>query len=356
MLMRALFIEEFTRLGGGQVAFVNVYNALRERFESISLYTDRNHPRLPPLHFDKVIEGSYSYSESDSIYKVGLRILRERRRLSNIKEEFTFNNHPNVFVYNATLNFMHENLLISFMDEHGNVKKKLPIYLLKLLKLYKVYEDANIIVAGRNSKAMLSRSLSVLGVKPKRISMVGLPVELPDNVDLKLKEDLVLMFGRINKGKRLEVGLEIARKSRFPFIIAGAVNKGDEAYLNSLIENAPSNVRIIPNPTNEEKDKLFRRASVFLHTKLTECWGIAVAEAISYGLVPIVPKSGGPWLDLVMEGKYGLGYSSTEEIPDLIKQALSFSLHMRKEIFDSRERFSFSKFKENINREVDIVM
>ncbi|WP_256202518.1 glycosyltransferase [Sulfuracidifex tepidarius] len=286
MPKRALFIEEFTRLGGGQIAFVNVYNALKERFNTISLYTDRDHPRLPPLHFDKVIEGGYSYSEDDPIYKVGFRILRERRRLSKVKEEFTFNNHPNVFVYNATLNFVHENFLTPFMDEHGNLKKKFMVYALKASKLYKVYDRANIVVAGEYSKSVVNKSLSILGVKPKRIAVVNLPVEQPRDVDLEGKEGLVLLFGRINREKRLEVGLEVARRSTQKFIIAGSVNRGDETYLEFLKAHAPPNVNIIPNPTIEEKDALFRKASVFLQTKLLEHYGLAVAEAVSYGLVP----------------------------------------------------------------------
>ncbi len=355
--MKALFIEEFTRLGGGQVIFVNVYKALKDRFESISLYTDKYHPKLPPLHFDKIIEGNYTYSEKDPIYKIGFRILREKRRLARIKgEDFTFNNHPNVFVYNATLNFVHENFLAPFMDEYGNLKEKLPVYLLKILRLYKVYDKANIIVVGKNSKNLVSKSLSILGVNPKRIEIVGLPVEMPSNVNLKEK-DGVLIFSRINKEKRLEIGLDIARKCNFfKFVIAGAVNKGDEDYLNFLVRHAPPNVKIIPNPSDEEKDMLFRKASVFLQTKFKEHGGLAVAEAISYGLVPIVPKVGGPWVDIVMEGKYGLGYSNIEEIPELIKQAINLPLSVRKEIFDSRERFSFDRFKENINKVVDEII
>ncbi|BDC18527.1 glycosyltransferase family 4 protein [Acidianus sp. HS-5] len=354
--MKALFIEEFTRLGGGQVMFVNVYKALKDRFNTISLYTDRYHPKLPPLHFDKIIEGSFTYSEKDPLYKIGIRIIKEKRKLSRIKEEFTFNNHPNVFIYNATINFAHESFIAPFMDDYGNIKKKIPVYLVKFLRLYKVYDGANMIVIGKNAKNMVSKSLSLLGIKPKRIDIVGLPMEMSSNVNLKEKEEIVLIFGRINKEKRLEIGLEAARKSKFQFIIAGAVNKGDKDYLKFLESHAPPNVKIIPNPTEEEKDVLFRKASVFLQTKLKEHGGIAVAEAISYGLVPVVPKVGGPWIDIAMEGKYGLGYSRPEEIPELINQAMSFSLEARKEIFESRERFSFSKFKENINKIVDEIV
>ncbi|WP_256202519.1 hypothetical protein [Sulfuracidifex tepidarius] len=69
-----------------------------------------------------------------------------------------------------------------------------------------------------------------------------------------------------------------------------------------------------------------------------------------------MPKVGGPWVDIVMEGKYGLGYSRLEDIPALITQAVHSPLSIRKEIFESRERFSFSKFKESINKEVDAVI
>ncbi|WP_243669157.1 hypothetical protein [Vulcanisaeta sp. JCM 16161] len=60
---------------------------------------------------------------------------------------------------------------------------------------------------------------------------------------------------------------------------------------------------------------------MYLHLKPNEHFGIAVLDAIATATIPIVPRTGGPWTDIVEEGKYGLGYTNIEEIPQLISKA-----------------------------------
>jgi len=356
--MDITFIEEFTRIGGGQIAFINVYNAIHERFSKKILYTDKHHPKLPPLKFDKIIEGSYTYSESDPLIVFPFRILREKRRLKKaIYTEFSFNNHPNVFVYNATFNFAHENFLYRFLDENGKVKNSLAVKLLRVSKLYDEYNNSRIIVPGNYAKEMTLKSLELLGVTPKEVNVINLPVDLPEVNIGEERDECVLTFGRISKDKRLEVVIEIAKRlPKTRFIIAGAVNKGSEGYLKYLEKNSPKNLIIIKNVSEELKDSLFRKCKVYLHARRNDFFPLSVVEAIAYGLIPVVPKAGGPWIDIVEKGKFGLGYDSVEEAVDSILQAFSLSKSHLKEIYESRYRFSFALFKNRINELIDKVL
>ena len=41
------------------------------------------------------------------------------------------------------------------------------------------------------------------------------------------------------------------------------------------------------------------------------------------GAVPVVPRSGAPWHDIIEYGKYGIGYSSSEELIKAVKYLLN---------------------------------
>jgi alpha-1,2-mannosyltransferase len=43
-----------------------------------------------------------------------------------------------------------------------------------------------------------------------------------------------------------------------------------------------------------------------------EHFGISVVEAMVSGLVPVVHSSGGPWLDILEQGKGGFGYNTPD--------------------------------------------
>ena len=60
--------------------------------------------------------------------------------------------------------------------------------------------------------------------------LIYIPIEYVDNTDLSMKDKkLVISIGRIDIRKNYEVLLKIADKlTNYRFIIAGALNRGDE--------------------------------------------------------------------------------------------------------------------------------
>jgi len=56
-----------------------------------------------------------------------------------------------------------------------------------------------------------------------------------------------------------------------------------------------------------------------------EAFGIAIVEAMAAGCVPVVPRYGGPWLDILSckQGLYGFSYSNLKEAAEIIKKLLN---------------------------------
>ena len=79
------------------------------------------------------------------------------------------------------------------------------------------------------------------------------------------------------------------------------------------------------NPTRKMIDDAYSSASVYLSTQPTEAFGMAVVEAMMHGCVPLSPRMGGPWIDILEEkqGWFGFGYSSALQAALFIQLLLS---------------------------------
>jgi glycosyltransferase involved in cell wall biosynthesis len=349
LIKKGILIEEFTRIGGGQAVGLSIMEALKEHFQ-FDLVADKRHPKVKADLFGRIFETSYDYYEGINRFKLVLKIVglrKELRRKNNLIRSYnlSINNHPNIFIFNADINVIHEFFLRESMTSEGEFKKTMLSELIRKSGIYSIYDHSNFIFSGNYGVKKSKEQFTYLGIRP-RCEIVNYPVVFPDSLNLSEKKPIVLTFGRINPDKDLEKIYEIASGTNFRFVIAGAVNKGSEEYYRKLLEKKPENVEIISNPTDQEKLKLFSEAKLYLHTKRFEIYGLSVAEAIGHGCIPIVPKNGGPWEDIVCKGKYGYGYDTVEEAKSLIKNLITEKFSVVNEIYDSRFRFSFNTFRE----------
>lgn len=88
---------------------------------------------------------------------------------------------------------------------------------------------------------------------------------------------------------------------------------------------------------------------------------MSVVEAMAAGCVPVVPRCGGPWFD-ILEGKqgfYGFSYGNVMEAADIVKTLLKDE-NLRCEVAArARERakvFDSSVFERNILKIVEKVV
>ena len=346
-------LEEFTRFGGGQTVFEAVHSVMKGIFGEVRVVTDKDHPNLP-TYVDKssLIETRLLNPAWDRPLKMLPKIYQLRRELKAIPtDKFTFNNHPNVFLYNATINFGHE--LFGFMGDETSKLGDLKLSLLKKAKLFNVYDGAYFLTHGDFTARLLMKTFSMLGVSNVKFEKIDLPVEMPEKISLEDKKNIVLTFGRISRDKMLQRVLEVAKlMPETRFIISGRTQDSELEYANYLVSNKPANVSLILNPDPETKDRLFRSAKVYLHTKVNENYGISVAEAISYGCYPVVPILGGAYEDVLQNGKIGKAYSDTEEAVCLIKEGMEATKSEHDFIFGMRHRFSIENFRDGLFRKI----
>lgn len=261
-MKRAILMDEFTRLGGGQVFGMHTVKALNDHFK-FDLVTDCHHEKLDSSMFGKVIETRYVYHEGISLAKLAIGIMRLRKDLerhhNHIESyDLSINNHSNIFLYNARVNILHDPLLRESM-RNGKFQKSILSQAIRLLGIYTIYNNANFVVTGKYMLAINKTENRYLRISP-RVEIITPHVSYPEIVDFSAKKNTILTFGRINSDKRLETVNEIARKVNARFIIAGAVNEGSESYFNKLLNEKPANVSILKNPSESDKSKLMSSA------------------------------------------------------------------------------------------------
>lgn len=110
----------------------------------------------------------------------------------------------------------------------------------------------------------------------------------------RTKERMVLTVGVVNHEnldrKGMRAFLEVARLlPDVPFVLAGRTDPAAEAEVKPL---AGPNVRVTGYISDEERDELYRRATVYVQLSAHEAFGLSVAEAMMNRCVPVVSDRG----------------------------------------------------------------
>lgn len=355
--MKGAVIDEFTRVGGGQILARLVYDFFTDSHIDSKFITDFRHPLLDQNI--PVLETRYDYHEkANSFYLLG-KVMETKRDLRNIfsknRFDIVFNNHPNMFVYNADINALHGfSFLDAITDEYGKIENKLIFNLIKHSRIYSIYDGGSFLVNSNYTMNLAKMLFPKLGISPKFMKVVYIPIKTYKKPDLSLKDPkTVVSIGRINNGKKLDTIVKIAKgMPDFKFYIIGAINKGDYNYYNYLMSIKPRNLEIFANASESKKQEILQKGFIYLHANRKEHYGISILEAMACGLVPVVPMSGGPWIDIVERGKFGYGFNTIDEAIEVLE---TVDLNKNKEIFESLSRFSQSQFKEDLSDLVTMV-
>ena len=239
--------------------------------------------------------------------------------------------------------------------------------LLNLISDYRLISPERVFTNSLYS-AILSKD--VLGYTPK---VLHPPVDVSRVMKYSSgKEPIISMLARFGSAKGQDFALMVFKElihkcniNDVKLYLMGSINNvTDIRYIKYLLDLAErmgvkNRIRIFINPSINDVYKILNKSMAFIHVKPHEHFGIVVVEAMAAGAVPIVHKSGGPWLDIISMGKYGYGYSNKEEAVEALCKVLTSNKEFTKMSNLVRERakeFSYERFRDKISNIINTII
>lgn len=186
-------------------------------------------------------------------------------------------------------------------------------------------------------KVLLTNSTFTQGIVRRHLGRDSLVVYPPVDVErfkriasFADRENVVATVSRLRLGKNLGLIPRIARLvKKGEFTILGLADQASQEAIEALTKGigslgAGDRVRLLINQPPQKLVDVLSSAKVFLHTQPMEAFGMAVVEAMAAGCVPVVPREGGPWFDILdgRQGEFGFSYGSSAEAANMIEVLL----------------------------------
>jgi alpha-1,2-mannosyltransferase len=172
------------------------------------------------------------------------------------------------------------------------------------------------------------------------------------------KRNQIVSVGRYTPEKNYETLIRAMEKVEDAkcTIVGGRSGKVSGPYiakLKNLIHDLKLEDRVtllVGIPFRQLK-QILATSKIYVHPMIYEHFGISVVEAMASGCVPIVHRSGGPYMDIVDHDKYGFSFEDVEGLTEKINLILCNDElrreYGRKALEQSKE-FNRLRFKEKI--------
>jgi glycosyltransferase involved in cell wall biosynthesis len=197
-------------------------------------------------------------------------------------------------------------------------------------KLYQkqILDGASLFVATAEQEA---ESIRKLGLR-QPIAVIPNGVNLPpwqDRLPTKKQKRQVLFLSRIHPVKgllNLVAAWDQLRPKHWMTIVAGRDEGGHLREVQNSVERAGLNqdFKFVGPVGGEAKEKLYRESDLFILPTYTENFGVAVAEALTYGM-PVITTTGAPWSGLVTNRCGWWVEPAVKPIAQALQQATSLS-------------------------------
>lgn len=171
-----------------------------------------------------------------------------------------------------------------------------------------------------------------------------------------VRDDSLLVVSRFHPSKKLENAIalaELLKKNNVGryMIIAGNISPADSQYfdyLNKLVRqrHLQEFVKFELNIGFDRLLQLMRQAKVYFHPMPGEPFGISTVEAISAGLVPVVPTTGGH-TEFVPE-KYQ--FNTLAQAVEVVAAALDAPPSERMQLSNSTQKFSTENYAKKLEQ------
>lgn len=143
------------------------------------------------------------------------------------------------------------------------------------------------------------------------------------NSGFETKEEIVVTVGNLYRStfylKGLEIFFQVAGSMpEVQFIVIGDV---DVKFKDSIADTIPPNVSLKGKLQTEELLTLYRKAKVYCQLSYVESFGVALAEAMACGCIPVVTY-GGALPEVVGDTGFYVSYGDAKSTSVAIKNAL----------------------------------
>jgi len=203
---------------------------------------------------------------------------------------------------------------------------------------------------------------NALGVRP-RVLYPPIDTELIRKYAMSNKEPIVSMLARFSSSKGQNFAIRAFSRALsicgdeedLELVLMGAADDlASLSYVKHLMKlstelGVSKRVRFMVNPSIDTVYRVLGKSTAFIHVRPYEPFGIVVAEAMAAGAIPIVHKSGGPWIDIVRMGRYGLGFSNEEEAALGMCRAMEIAKELRDAVMERTREFSYEAFRNRVN-------
>ena len=178
------------------------------------------------------------------------------------------------------------------------------------------------------------------------------------------RENMILVISRFSPDKQLENTIEIGKilinelKIDAKIILVGNIATEDHQYLEELKRligeyNLDNNFTVKVGISFEHLLELMRKSKVYLHPLAGEPFGISIVEAMSAGLIPVVPDEGG-YTEFVPEYYQ---FHTHQQAADIIGKILIASDNNmqaeRTQLSESVSKFSTESYKAGLRKVIE---
>jgi glycosyltransferase involved in cell wall biosynthesis len=203
---------------------------------------------------------------------------------------------------------------------------------------------------------------NALGVRPG-VLYPPIDVELIRRYAVSNKEPIVSMLARFSSSKGQDFVIRAFSRAvsicgdeeDLELVLMGAADDlVSLSYVKHLMKlsrelGVGGRVRFMVNPSIDTVYRVLGRSTAFIHVRPYEPFGIVVAEAMAAGAIPIVHKSGGPWIDIVRMGRYGLGFTNEEEAALGMCRVMEIAGKLRDAVIERVHEFSYEVFRNKVD-------
>lgn len=280
--MKIVFLaQELSGLTGGVIYDEILYKKVKSIFgDSLTLYTDKSfgeehddetlhYKRFNKIYDDHLLELTdcdYLFINSRMYTCFGTfpwNQVNKNCKIILIHHHFNFMTQKNPLKY-----FVHKHLELSFLQRAKKIITPNP-YTLNTLNKF-----------GFSERSMLLEAYNTC----------------IDYKDIEDKEKYILFIGTVEPRKGIDLGIDAFYQfskviSGYDFLIAGTFKK-NSAYCKKLLRkvrkyNLQDSIKFLGRISDDVKDQLYRKSKLLLFPSLNEGYGLAIIEAMSYG-IPVV--------------------------------------------------------------------